>query len=39
MRPQSEDRKGLGRGEMGIGRVASLKGVGGFRSWESGGGG
>ena len=26
--PQNEDRKDLGRGEMGIGRVASLKGGG-----------
>jgi hypothetical protein len=32
MRPQSEDRKGLGSGEVGINRVASLKGVGGFRT-------
>jgi hypothetical protein len=30
--PQSEDRMGLGTEKVGIGRVASLKGVGGFRT-------
>jgi hypothetical protein len=30
--PQSEDRMGLSSGKVGISRVASLKGVGGFRT-------